>query len=149
MRPHRELEEPTSCWGEEEIRTQGHLTARQERETGWSVLCTVLVKDTSFKSSLYEYVSSVACDSDMEMSEEIKETNSGSEHTVLVKTHIYMCMSIIYLIIHYSLTSEQIKESGKPLSTIWHSMTSQSVISAAIWHCDIIVPHLCRYGTVV
>ena len=31
LHSHRELEEPTSCWGEEEIR---NLTANQERDTG-------------------------------------------------------------------------------------------------------------------
>ena len=38
LHSRRELEEPTSCWGEEEIRTQGHLTGNQEREARWSVL---------------------------------------------------------------------------------------------------------------
>ena len=38
LHSHRELEEPTTCWGEEEIRMQGHLTGNQEREARWSVL---------------------------------------------------------------------------------------------------------------
>ena len=55
LHSHRELEEPTSRWGEEEIR---NLTANQERETGWSILCTVLAK-MQVSNGLF-YIPSVA-----------------------------------------------------------------------------------------
>jgi len=49
----------------------------------------------------------------------------------------------------YSPAREQIKGSSKRLFTIWHSVTSQSAISAAIWHHDVTEPYRGRYGTVV